>query len=134
MQEHFSFPSNFDAMQEMVQQVLVHVPQHRFSSRKLYHIRLSLDEAMTNAVKHGNQENPAKKVDVAIAVDEQSGVTLKVSDEGEGFDYQNVPQPTDDENLENIGGRGVFLVTAFADEFAYNERGNQLMLRFHYDQ
>lgn len=57
---------------------------------------------------------------------------VSVTDEGEGFEYDNIPDPTDPANIENLHGRGVFIMRSLADTIEYNESGNQVTMRFKY--
>jgi serine/threonine-protein kinase RsbW len=88
-----------------------------------------LNEVVTNAIIHGNKSDPDKKVIVNVEVDHKRA-TWTVTDEGEGFDYNNLPDPTAEENLENLTGRGVFIVKHLADQCAFNTRGNEVELQF----
>lgn len=88
---------------------------------------LVLSEAVTNAILHGNKSNPAKKVSAEASV-QKGSVILKVSDEGEGFDHKNVPDPTKEENLLRLGGRGIYIIRVFMDEVQFNEPGNAITM------
>ncbi len=96
----------------------------------LFAIRLALEEALANAIKHGNQYDPSKKITVVAEVDAEKSV-ITVADEGVGFDPGVIPDPTTDENLEKPGGRGIMLMRAYMDEVAYNERGNEVRMVKH---
>jgi len=92
-------------------------------------LMVSAMEAVNNAVVHGNKANPSKKVRINIS---QEGSELKiiVEDEGNGFRYDTVPDPTLPENIEKLTGRGVFLMRKLADEVRFNEKGNIVTLLF----
>ncbi|MEM6749225.1 MAG: ATP-binding protein [Planctomycetota bacterium] len=96
-------------------------PDDRFA------VRLALDEAITNAVKHGNGQDPGKTVTVEWSV---AGGTLDISveDQGPGFDPADVPDPTLDENLSRPSGRGVMLIQAYMDKVEFNDRGNRVRM------
>ncbi len=87
-------------------------------------------EVVNNAIIHGNKSNPEKKVDINIAVNSKE-IHILVADEGEGFDYENVPDPTAPENIENIHGRGVFLMIQLSDEVHFFENGAKVELIFY---
>jgi len=89
-----------------------------------------LSEATINAIVHGNKLDGTKKVFINLEV--QSGKLLQftVADEGEGFDYNSLPDPTAPENLENLTGRGVFIIKHLADQCIFNVKGNQIELHF----
>ena len=99
----------------------------KWSKRDLFSIRLALEEAIVNAIEHGNQFDPAKQVHVLCHVSDDS-VVLQITDEGPGFNPCAVPDPTDCEHLECPGGRGVMLMRSFMTEVDFNEKGNQVTL------
>jgi len=84
-----------------------------------YWLVTALREALANAVRHGNRQDPARHVRVAYAV-ENSTVTIKVEDEGEGFDPQDIPDPTDPENLLRPNGRGIFYMRQFMNRVEFS--------------
>lgn len=86
-------------------------------------------EAVNNAITHGNKGNPKKMVNVEITY-EQKKMTVTVTDEGPGFNPSDVPDPTRPENIEELSGRGVFLMTKLADKIDFNEKGNSVTLTF----
>jgi serine/threonine-protein kinase RsbW len=88
-----------------------------------------LNEALINAIKHGNKMDPQKKVIVNADV-EPKRIIWTVTDEGPGFDYNNLPDPTAEENLENLTGRGVFIIKHLADQCIFNAAGNEVELHF----
>lgn len=86
-------------------------------------------EAVNNAIQHGNKSNPEKYVEVEITLGNKD-VTVVVTDEGKGFDPKSVPDPTRPENIEEINGRGVFLMSKLADRMEYNSIGNSVKMTF----
>lgn len=100
-----------------------------FSDEQFGNIMLSLSEAVTNAILHGNKEDDSKKVYVTANRD---GETLEISirDEGKGFDPESLPNPLDDENLLKEGGRGVYLIRQFSDEVRFSEGGRKITVQF----
>ena len=91
-----------------------------------------LNEAITNAIYHGNKQNPDKKVYVNLDVILNKRLVFTVADEGEGFDFNNNPDPTELDNLEKLTGRGVFIMKRLADQCIFNSRGNEVELHFRY--
>ncbi|HOK25233.1 MAG TPA: ATP-binding protein [Bacteroidales bacterium] len=92
-------------------------------------IMVSTMEAVNNAIVHGNKSDINKEVEIEF---EYKGMDLKVSveDEGNGFNYNEIPDPTLPENIEKLTGRGVFLMRKLADEVRFNEKGNKVTLIF----
>jgi len=88
-----------------------------------------LNEAFINAIKHGNKLDPNKKVIINAEVDAKR-VIWTITDEGEGFDYTHLADPTAPENLENLTGRGVFIIKHLADQYIFNAKGNEVELHF----
>lgn len=92
-------------------------------------ILISLTEAVTNAIVHGNKEDHNKKVVIKHWVDEES-IYLKVCDQGKGFDPSCIQDPTCPTCIEVSGGRGVFLMCQLADGIRFHDRGTQVELKF----
>jgi len=88
-------------------------------------VLLVLNEAVMNAIVHGNQKDPEKHVIVHAFLNGQR-MTFKVKDEGEGFDPSTLPDPLDPQNLLKPGGRGVFLIHHYANEVHYSKEGNEV--------
>ena len=86
-------------------------------------------EATNNAITHGNELNENKQVEIAFAMDDQK-ILLTVKDEGPGFDYNKIPDPTAPENVENMSGRGVFLMTKLSDTIEFEENGSFVKMTF----
>jgi len=86
-------------------------------------------EATNNAIIHGNNSDPDKKVNITMQL-EKKKLKVHIEDQGRGFDHQNVPDPTSPENLEKINGRGIFLMERLSDEILYLEEGRIVELKF----
>ena len=99
----------------------------RYGSHDTFAIRTGFEEAATNAIAHGNEDDPAKAATIVLTVDEAK-VEITIQDEGPGFDYSHVADPTAEENLLKDGGRGVMLIRNFMDEVHYNAAGNRIRL------
>lgn len=84
-------------------------------------VGIALREAVANAIKHGNQQDPEKKVEVELAVDADQAV-IRVCDYGAGFDLENVDDPLAPENLLKPSGRGIFYMKSFMDDIEYTPR------------
>ena len=93
-------------------------------------IMIAVTEAVNNAIKHGNQNNSSKNVALALTL-EDGLIKFKVQDEGSGFDYHNLPDPTAPENLKKPGGRGIFLMKHLSDEVKFKESGRVVELSFY---
>jgi len=93
-------------------------------------IMIAVTEAVNNAIKHGNSNDKSKNVSLSLSLDE-SMIRFTVRDEGKGFDYHNLPDPTSPENLEKPGGRGIFLMKHLSDEVDFREDGRIVELSFY---
>ena len=120
-------PSQFESGQAVIERIMNVVSQAGFAGRDLFGIRLSVDEAVTNAIKHGNRLSPEKSVRIDFRLDE-SGVRIEIEDQGPGFRLEDVPDPTADENLERPSGRGLMLMREFMTRIEFNAKGNLVVL------
>lgn len=111
----------------VVQHVLAAMHNAGFSEKEQFAVRLSLEEAIVNAIKHGNGDDPCKSVTISFQVTPQQ-VTARVEDEGPGFNPHRIPDPLAPENLERPGGRGVFLMRHYMTSVYFNERGNCVIM------
>lgn len=93
-------------------------------------IMIAVTEAVNNAIKHGNNNNKAKNVHLSLSL-EDSLLKFVVKDEGSGFNYENLPDPTAPENLEKPGGRGIFLMKHLSDEVEFKDNGRVVELSFY---
>ena len=93
-------------------------------------IMIAVTEAVNNAIKHGNSGNKSKSVYLSLFLDE-SLIKFVVKDEGTGFNYESLPDPTAPENLEKPGGRGIFLMKHLSDEVEFKDNGTVVELSFY---
>ena len=90
---------------------------------------LSVVEAVNNAIVHGNKLSSDKKVTVNYSV-ENGQIIIEIHDQGDGFDPDNIPDPTSEENLEKDCGRGVFLMKHLSDELEFSDHGRCVTMKF----
>ena len=110
--------------------ILSKLKANSFSEEDIFSVHLALEEAFINAVRHGSKMDPAKeiKIDYSVAPDK---VEVSVTDEGEGFDPEAVPDPRYGENLYKPEGRGLLLMRSYMNTVKFNERGNSVhMVRY----
>jgi serine/threonine-protein kinase RsbW len=128
-------PNDVRAIEQAVDYVLQRCGPCSGNERKIrLNFRVSLTEALSNAMLYGNDEDPGKRVRLEVTLGEDE-IRVRVTDEGTGFDPGDVPDPTSPSNLVKPGGRGLFLMRQLMDEVRYNERGNsvELVLRLNED-
>ncbi|MGC9470421.1 MAG: ATP-binding protein [Bacteroidales bacterium] len=121
-----SIPSNLRLVEMMVDEIS---NEQDFNSDMYGKILIATVEAVNNAIIHGNRSNPDKFVEVEFKMN-NGELEIIVEDEGEGFDYESIPDPTAPENIENIHGRGVFLIRQLSDEVVFNKKGKQIVMVF----
>jgi len=92
-------------------------------------ILISITEAVNNAIYHGNKANPEKKIDIYFKA-HPDHITFTVKDEGEGFNFNNLPDPTSPEMVDKPNGRGVFLMRNLADKIPFEDNGSKAILEF----
>ena len=92
-------------------------------------ILVALTEAVNNAIYHGNQANEKKSIDISFKTSSDY-ISFIVKDEGSGFNYDSLPDPTNPENIEKPNGRGVFLMRNLADKVSFEENGSVVILDF----
>jgi len=97
-------------------------------SRYYGNIHLSLTEAVENAITHGNKNNPEKEVTIKFEV-KQEGLSFMITDEGEGFNYEEIPDPITSE-INESKGRGLFLIKSLSDNVKFHENGKCIEIIF----
>lgn len=114
----------------MVEKVIDEVTSELGISQDNYgKIMVSTMEGVNNAIMHGNKSEPEKLVDIEIEF-KKNELKIKISDEGEGFRPQDIPDPTMPGNIEMLNGRGVFLMSHLADEINFSTKGNEVTMTF----
>ena len=126
----FEFLSDFDTGTEVQTRILEEVERHGFNPNSIFATRLALEEALVNAIKHGNKLDPAKKVRVEAKVT-RDRVEIEIEDEGPGFSRCAVPDPTAEENLCKCSGRGILLIEAYMNSVTWSRGGRRVrMVRY----
>lgn len=120
-------PNNLVAARKVEDQIIRQAQAKGYSPRCVFGIRLALEEAMVNAVKHGNGGEPSRRVFVSYDVNPDR-IVVRVRDEGVGFNPDKVPDPTSPDRVCLPCGRGIMLMRAYLDEVTYSEQGNEVQL------
>ncbi len=122
--------SESSAVVDVCKQILAKLEENHFDKDDIFAVHLTLEEAFLNAVKHGNKSDPNKKVKVDYSVDEDK-VEISITDEGAGFQPDDVADPRFGPGLYQPGGRGLLLMNSYMDMVRYNEQGNSVyMVRY----
>jgi serine/threonine-protein kinase RsbW len=98
-----------------------------FGDKEIFGIRLAVEEAVVNGIKHGHRGDPTKQVHIQYRITSDQ-VLLQIDDEGPGFHPDAIPDPRSDENIDKPGGRGVFLMRYYMTWVEFNERGNSVVM------
>jgi serine/threonine-protein kinase RsbW len=120
-------PTQLEAIREVEGDIIDRLAQVDYDEDLQFAIRLAFEEAVVNAMKHGNRMDPARKVLLTYRVSPEC-IEIRVRDEGEGFDPGCVPDPTIDENLQRPCGRGIMLMRSYMDTVQYACRGKEVQM------
>ena len=120
-------PTDLEVASRVLSQILEKLQQFQWGQRDLFGIHLALEEALVNAMKHGNRMDPGKQVHIWCRISRDE-FHIRITDQGTGFNPEDVPDCTAPENLERPCGRGLMLMRNFMSEVAYNEKGNQVTM------
>jgi serine/threonine-protein kinase RsbW len=122
-----SLPSTLTSYHDFMQSVIDQLELLGWDHTDRFAIYMALEESISNAIRHGNKEDPAKRVEIDC---ELSSIRfwIRVCDEGAGFDPKQVPDCCDPDRLEVAGGRGLTLMRAYMTRMEYNDRGNCLTM------
>ena len=121
-------PSRLDSIPGFISKAINELQEEfPLNEDDVFQLRLALEESLTNAIKHGNKLDPNLKVNVSI-ISQGDRLTIEVKDEGQGFDFNSVPDPTIKENVLMPSGRGVFLMRKIMDEVSFLDGGRRVRM------
>jgi len=123
----FIIPSDFHEGRAIQKRIMEEVEAHHFNEDAVFAIKLALEEALINAIKHGNKLDRRKKVRIQALVTDQEAEII-IEDEGPGFDRSSVPDPTTEENLERLHGRGILLMEAYMNTIEWSNNGRRVRM------
>jgi serine/threonine-protein kinase RsbW len=127
---HIEIPSLSDNIR-MIESFIDNAREKFQLNEDIYgNIMIAVTEAVNNAIRHGNKGDSAKNVSLGLSL-EEGMIKFRVEDEGTGFDFHHLPDPTAPENIEKPGGRGIFLMKHLADEVDFSEQGKVVELSFY---
>ena len=123
-----TLPSKFEAIPNFIDEALGLLSKEvNPSEDDVFIIKLALEEAITNAIKHGNKLNPDLTVDITMTCT-ANVLTICIKNKGQGFDVNKIPDPTKEEGLKRTSGRGVFLVKKLMDEVVFSDEGREIKM------
>ena len=91
-------------------------------------VYVCISEAVVNSIKHGNKNDRNKSVSIEVNCDMHE-INIMIEDEGNGFDLNQISDPTSRENLKNESGRGIFIIKTLTNQIEYNEKGNRVQFK-----
>ena len=121
-----SQPESIGIVERMIDDVRT---KYNVSEDMFGNMLVAITEAVTNAIYHGNKSDPKKFIKVSYQVNDHT-LAFTIEDEGSGFDYYNLPDPTAPENIEKECGRGIFLMKHLADQLIFSDGGRVVELNF----
>jgi serine/threonine-protein kinase RsbW len=127
--QQLELPSSMEGMHIIEKLIETICSTYKLSEDHYGNIIVAVTEAVNNAIYHGNKADPNKKVHVGFKTSPKS-ISFSIRDEGPGFDFNNLPDPTDPANIEKPSGRGIFLMKHLADEVSFSEDGRCVFLSF----
>lgn len=128
IQRH-SLPSTIETLAR-IETIIEDIKEEYSISEEIYgNILVSVSEAVNNAIKHGNKFSPEKEVDFIFDFSETE-FFFTVIDEGVGFDFNDVPDPTHPDNIEKTDGRGIFIMTNLSDNVEFENEGREVKISF----
>lgn len=129
MEKVIKIPSKIESLRK-VEKVIDEISGEFHISEDLYgNILIAALEAANNAIMHGNKLDENKNVVVSFNMVEDK-LLIKVDDEGKGFNFKDIPDPTAPENIENVNGRGIFLMEKLSDSIEFSRNGATVELAF----
>jgi serine/threonine-protein kinase RsbW len=123
-------PSQYAAGKAVLHDLLKQLENAHWSEQEVHGVHLAVEEALTNAIRHGNRLDLTKHVHVICKLSADR-LWIEIRDEGPGFNPGELPDPTADENLETPCGRGVFLMRCFMSRVEYHDCGNRVVMEKH---
>ena len=120
-------PSEIKYIREVSSGILKWLQLRKLDDSALFDIRLCVEEVVRNAITHGNNNDKSLKVLVSYWL-EGDCLIIEVEDEGRGFDFSEVPDPTIEENIMKGSGRGIYIVRKLIDKMEFNDKGNKVRL------
>lgn len=128
-EQKICFPSSVDNIAIVEKLINEICSSHCVSEDHYGNILVAVTEAVNNAIQHGNKYDKSKNVNIGFFANEKT-LSFEVSDQGSGFDFINLPDPTNPENIEKPNGRGVFLMRHLADKVEFFDKGRLVHLNF----
>jgi serine/threonine-protein kinase RsbW len=124
-----TLPGDFSAFSAAIESIMAVIKEMGCAAGREFEIELALDEALSNAIKHGSAQDPSKQVQCCVACDHTRGMLIVIRDPGPGFDPASLPSPIVGRNLFATGGRGIYLINQLVDEVRFEKGGTEIHMR-----
>lgn len=124
-----TLPGDINAIAPVTEEIMAIVKEMGCAAGREFEIELALNEALSNAIKHGSTNDPSKKIQCCVACDQTRGMLIIVRDPGPGFDPASIPNPVIGQNLFSTGGRGIYLINQLMDEVRFEKGGTEIHMR-----
>ncbi len=124
----YSLNLSLEDIPQLVKNIIKELNHEHLSFNTAFDIKLSLEEALVNAVKHGNKQDDTKKVFIKAEVTNNNRLEIEVKDQGKGFDHLNLSPPVSEEKLKAFSGRGVFLIRKHMDNVVFFDGGRVIKM------
>ncbi|MDP8266574.1 MAG: ATP-binding protein [Candidatus Aceula meridiana] len=120
-------PTKLEIIPQVIDELLGQIDESFFGKNDAFHIKLCLEEALVNAMKHGNKLNPDFTVNLAAEADSEA-LLITIVNQGDGFEHESIDDPTKEHNLRKPSGRGVFIIKTEMDEVEFFDQGRGLKM------
>ena len=127
MKNKVSIPSDTKKIKDVTTKIVKLLVDNNVSKSNIFDIRLSVEESVINAIEYGNKKDPKLTVDIEFSINKKE-FEVSIEDQGRGFDYKALPDPTKEENILRFHGRGIYLIHSLMDKIEYNKKGNMVRL------
>jgi serine/threonine-protein kinase RsbW len=124
-----TLPGDSSAFSTVIESIMAVIEDMGCAAGREFEIELALDEALSNAIKHGSANDPSKQIQCCVACDHTRGMLIVVRDPGPGFDPASIPSPIVGQNIFATGGRGIFLINQLMDEVHFEKGGTEIHMR-----
>lgn len=124
---HEKIPSSLPIAHRYLESFLLALRDAGWDGRDFFHVQMASEEALVNAVTHGNKQSPDKQVEIELHISPDQ-VNMRIKDEGSGFCLEDLPDPRSEDRLEMVHGRGVLLIQQMMSEVKYVGCGNEVIM------
>ena len=124
----FTVPSEIQGVKDASRKISEYLNDLNLDSTARFNLKLCCEEAIINAIKHGNADKPELLVSISVRKEPQY-IEITVKDQGPGFDFRNIADPTQKENLLKLSGRGLYIIENLMDEVEFSDNGSCIRMR-----